>query len=95
MDATAEQGVDDQPGAWEFSPQHLRMARVRRGFSRPQLAMKLGLRPDSIKQWENGDTKPRLWIYMALCGALGVEPNDLAVRIPVQRRSGDHSSAAC
>lgn len=70
------------------------MARVRRGYSRPQLAMKLGVRADSIKQYEGGVTYPRMPTFMALCGALGIEPNDLCQRIPHQRRSGDHRSTA-
>lgn len=59
---------------WEFSPERLREQREARGFSRPGLARRMGIRAEAIKNWEIDNNRPSVDNLSAVATALSCEP---------------------
>lgn len=47
-------------------------ARANRGYSAPQLAQRLGIKPSTVDRWESGESAPRANRINQLAGVLGV-----------------------
>ena len=61
----------------ETFAENLRTARKARSLSQAQLDEKLGLYPSSIMSYENNRISPNVFIFIKLCEALDISPNDL------------------
>lgn len=61
----------------ETFAENLMTARKARELSRTELADKLGLYPDSIRSYEHNVMSPNLFVFIKLCEALNLSPNDL------------------
>jgi transcriptional regulator with XRE-family HTH domain len=79
----------------------LRTARERAGLSQQKLADKAGISVDSIQNWEQGRTRPRLPALGQLAQALGVSldllimgSEDKPPAEPARRRGRPRKSAA-
>ncbi len=57
--------------------QRIRQGREAKDWTQPELGVKVGASKSNLSQWENGSHMPDLKSLLALCGALGVSPNDL------------------
>lgn len=55
----------------------IRVIRERRGMSQPDLAAKVGVHANTIRNWERGDTDPKAESLVALASALNCSIEDL------------------
>lgn len=49
-------------------------AREAAGLTRAEFAMNVGVTPDTVEAWEDGERAPRANRLTTLCGVLGVSP---------------------
>ncbi len=63
----------------------LRRLRENRGLSQAQLAEKAGVPIDSVQNWEQGRTRPRLEALGKLAGALGASVDALVTPGPEEK----------
>lgn len=64
----------------------LRALREALGLSQSELAARCGLNIDSVQNWEQGRTEPRLSALIQLAQGLGVSLDQLAGIRPAKRR---------
>lgn len=85
-------------GAFTFSGERLRQARLRKGWTQDQLARSIGTRERNIIKWEKGQNVPRAETVAALARSLGCEieffyiegePDDDAEEAAMRRRARD------
>jgi transcriptional regulator with XRE-family HTH domain len=60
---------------------YLKRRREELGLTQRQVAERLGLTPQAVSSWENGDSFPRLSMLAAVASVYRVTPNDLATAI--------------
>jgi len=77
MSATTSRPAAATPG------QLIRHYRELRGLNQSELARRLGLRPQSVQEWEAHTTAPSAKRIPEIAAALGVEPRDLAHGAPL------------
>jgi len=65
---------------WRLDPDVLRVARVRAGLTREELATRIGRSAQSVGLYERGVMNPDPDIIVAIADALGVEPLDIMAR---------------
>ena len=56
---------------------NIRKYRESLGLEQKELALKLGLSPSAVGNWERGFAKPSLDVIVPVCKVLGVTPNDI------------------
>ena len=57
--------------------------RKKKGYTRKQLAEKLGISEKTVSEWECGNGFPEVSLLLPLCGELGITVNDLLSGEPV------------
>lgn len=84
--------IHDHPDSSTFEVLGDRLARLRRaqGFSKTDLADRLGVTVTSICYWEQGRSRPRLARLHELAALLGTTPTELLSRDSAP--GGDHLS---
>lgn len=55
----------------------LKRYRQFRGFTRPELAKKIGISPETLARYERGDRDPTTTVIRKIATALNVTPNEL------------------
>lgn len=69
-----------RPG-WRLSPERMREVREQRGYSRMQLAQRMGVRMEAIRNWELGNNKITMDNLMLLATALDCDPGEFFVKL--------------
>ena len=64
--------------------QLIRHYREIKGLNQSELARRIGIRPQSVQEWEAHTTTPNARRVPAIAAALGVEPRDLAPGAPLR-----------
>lgn len=67
----------------------IRQARERKNLNQSELARIIGVKPQTVQQWESGETAPRRARYKQLCDALGVTPEWLQTGYYFELSSND------
>jgi len=67
----------------------LRLLRERRLMTQGDLADKIGIRYQTVSEWENGHSRPRVAAMRKLCEVLGVTPDELIAALNETREAAE------
>ncbi|MBW8183794.1 helix-turn-helix domain-containing protein [Shewanella nanhaiensis] len=64
------------------TPEIVKSLRLSQGYSVTELASKMGCSRQTIYNWEDGVSEPKLSQFLHLCVIVGLNPNNLLPKIP-------------
>ncbi|QLE84186.1 helix-turn-helix transcriptional regulator [Shewanella sp. Scap07] len=83
------------------TPDIVKSLRLTQGYSVSELAQKMGCSRQTIYNWEDGISEPKLSQFIKLCVVVGLNPNNLLPRKAIGQHISDkevqdehHQSAA-